>query len=102
MPKGTILTETGSSFKEISALKGSVLYCDSCIATFTKSNFLDVLANDGGSIYLLDGVNVMLNGVKLFNGKAIGGNGGAIYASISDPAIPMIGKLKFLNCGTMN
>jgi hypothetical protein len=66
----------------------------SCIASFTNSDLKDVLARDGGSIYLLDGVNVILNGVKLFNGKAVGGHGGAIYAS-SSTSVNFPGTLKF-------
>ena len=52
-----------------------------------------MLARDGGSLYLEDAVDVTLDGVKLFNGKAIGGNGAAINAGLS--GAPIYGKLVF-------
>jgi hypothetical protein len=95
MPELTVINELGSIFNGIAALKGSVLYCRGCKASFTNSDLKDVLARDGGSIYLLDGVDVLLNGVKLYNGKSIGGNGGAIYASTSIAGVSVLANLKF-------
>lgn len=56
---------------------------------------MDVIARDGGSLYLEDAVDVTLNGVAITNGKAIGGDGGAIHATLSNPLSPVAGILKF-------
>jgi hypothetical protein len=42
---------------------------------------------------------VILNGVQVYNGKSIGGDGGAIYASVSGPDVAA--SLTFMNCGAM-
>lgn len=39
---------------------------------------------------MLDAADVKLTSVNIFNGKAIGGNGGAIYADISGASIAAI------------
>jgi hypothetical protein len=101
MPDGTTLNDIGSTYTEIAAMKGSVLFCKSCTASFTGSYLKDVLARNGGSIYLLDAVTVTLDAVKMYNGKSIGGDGGAIYVTVSDPLNPVTGSLTFANCGAM-
>ena len=63
MPPGTTINEMSSTFTDIGALKGSVLYCQSCTANLYSSDLKDVLARDGGSLYLLDAVTVLLDGV---------------------------------------
>jgi hypothetical protein len=56
------------------------MYCVSCTATFTNSQFKDSYALDGSVLFMQDNAIVTLTDPVLFNGAARR-NGGAFYAA---------------------
>jgi hypothetical protein len=71
-------TETGSTFKQNAAFKGTI-FCQGCTATFTGSTFKDNIAQDGSVINMVNDAAVSFSNPNLSFGRARR-YGGAIYA----------------------
>jgi hypothetical protein len=84
------LTDNGSIFKQNAGLSGQI-YCVSCSASFTNSQFRDSYALDGSVVYMQDNAIITLTDSIMFNGAARR-NGGAFYATgtAGSPALTLI------------
>ena len=66
----TAYTDTNSIFRNNQALRGGVVRCDGCDATFTGSRFENNMAYEGGVFYMSQGISynakIELNTVTSF------------------------------------
>eukprot|EP00347_Sterkiella_histriomuscorum_P009503 403340963 len=83
LSKNTIFSDSNSKFEQLSAIQGGVAYCDSCSMTFTGSQFIDIIAFQGGLVYSIGNSQLVFNNIHVNNIKSFG-NGGLVYIEKSE------------------